>query len=91
MRYKKTKRNTPEGLLPDSLGEWGVIAGSCLLGSVVPCMTGIYLRSLSANAGDAGEDLATAIFAEWCPLCSCAPCQMNQYRVKGVAVVAGML
>jgi hypothetical protein len=72
---------TPEGLCPDTCGECVVIGGTCLLGSLMPCMTGIYIRSVSGD-----EHCATAVLAECCPMCSCAPCQMNQYRDLGTPV-----
>ena len=89
LRYKRTGKNTPEGLCPDTLGEWAVIWGACVLGSIVPCLTGIYMRSVTENSN--GEHMLSAIMAECCPLCSCAPCQMNQYRLKGGDVTANML
>lgn len=66
----------PEGLFPDTSGECCVIVGTCVLGSVMLCLTGVYIRAHN-------EALCPAVLAECCPLCSCAPCQMNQYRNTG--------
>ena len=80
--FKRSEgKNEPEDLCPNRPSEWAVIIGTCYVGSLVPCLTGVYLRSLSASSD--GEDLLTAVVAEWCPLCSCAPCQMNVYRGLG--------
>lgn len=76
-RFDRTGQAQPEGLFPDTTSELAVILGTCAIGGIVPCLTGIYLRSMRSGAT---EHIGNAILAEWCVLCSCAPCQMNQFR-----------
>lgn len=87
-RYQRTGKNAREGLFPDTISECAVVCGSIFIGSIVPCFTGIYLRSIRPGAT---EDVGSAFLAEWCGLCSCAPCQMNQFRMAGGDVAANLL
>lgn len=86
-RYQSTGSAQAEGLCPDTVSEAAVVCGSLCIGSIVPCATGIYLRSIRDGAT---EPVGAAFLAEWCTLCSCAPCQMNQFRL-GRANAALML
>lgn len=87
-RSTKTGENRPEGLCCDTLSEVGVLCGTFVIGGIVPCLTGVYLRSLRPGAS---ENAAVACLAEIFGICSCAPCQMNQYRRSGVAVSESLL
>lgn len=77
-RFQKTGEARPEGLCPDTVSEAAVVCGSLLIGSIIPCLTGIYLRSIRSGST---ESIGSSFLAEWCILCSCAPCQMNQFRL----------
>ena len=72
---KYTTDNRKEGLCPDSMPECAVLVGSCVCGTIVPCCVGIYIRG-KTNSGSLADNIA----AEMCIPCSCASCQMNQYR-----------
>ena len=82
-RYARNGETKAKSLCPDTSTEWLMVLGSCVFGAVVPCLTGIYLRSLSASAGRNPERLEVATIIECCALFTCGPCQINQYRKKG--------
>jgi len=69
----------PTTLIPSGCNEYLVVAGTCLLGGIVPCLVGVYIREFS-NADNQKDDMCYSILAECCPLLSCAPCQIDAYR-----------
>ena len=83
--YQKSITNEyKESLKPWPLPKLGV----CLLGMTpvinfiaIPSV-GVYLR-LYSKAGPEKESCFNAVLAESFPVCSCAPCQMNEYRKSG--------
>lgn len=53
-------------------------AMTLVVGDAALLCAGVYLRRTAAKNGDT---LGRACLAECCPLCSFAPCQINDYRL----------
>jgi hypothetical protein len=74
---------------------WWVCASAFCFGGFFPFLTGVYLRTatvdpnsdendtfpnLGAQYEREGKDILTICLSSAFPICSCAPCQFNQYR-----------